>query len=129
MSQKEKKSVRDLYQCFKDTTEYQIKYRCQFGADKECLEENTDYNTLLDNRKKLLSALDSVLYKKDKFIAFSFVTNVYHDYYKLIKKLGKQLQIPKGGGKNNKNTKTRKLNFYQTNTGGSEKKGNNKPIK
>ena len=85
MSQKEKESVRDFYQCFKDTTEYQIKYRCQFGADKECLEKNTDYNTLLDNRKKLLSSLDSVLYKKDKFIAFSFITNLYHDYYKLIR--------------------------------------------
>ena len=58
MSQKGKYSVRDFYQCFKDATEYQIKYRCQFGADKECLEENPDSPKLLDNRKKLLSALE-----------------------------------------------------------------------
>ena len=50
--------MREFYQHFKDMTESEIEYGCQFGSDKAFLESHPYYNILVDNRKKLLSALE-----------------------------------------------------------------------
>ena len=77
--------MREFYLCLKNTTESAFEYGCQFRANKAFLEAHPDYNTFEDNIKKVLSTLGLVLDKKEKFLAFYFITKNHYDDYKLLK--------------------------------------------